>query len=614
MDIIKTKIKNYRSIKDVEFKFDSSLNVFVGINGSGKTTILDALITSLSWLINRIQRENVSGKHISENDIRNNEPYSAIQTFVETQNNTFKWKLVKTRKGESTQKKSELLEVSQLADFFRTQLKENGKLPVIAYYPVNRVVKDISPEISSKDNFYVLDVYENAIGVKANFQSFFEWFRLQDDVLNEKLGSRTKWMITNKKWLKRKTNKIVSYLGKITKDYDEYKFLTERLKNDEIIYEEPRYLFHELIDLLHSIEIRFEKEHHFEMVLHDIEYLLHKMISLSDSRKDNLIEPSKFPIHIIERIFEQLERLFDKTKFENDSRPLIQFIWETLLFSILLSFWWLSDKGKREIETLFKNHNPILRKNQKEWFKNTGIFIKNIEQIVSNDVNRQDVATKNEGREIHIVTKTIENFIEGYSNLRIKRVPRPHMLVDKNGETFNLEQLSDGEKNLIALVGDIARRLSIANPNSKEPLKGDGIILIDEVDLHLHPSWQRLIIPKLTKLFPNCQFFITTHSPQVLSHVKPDNIFLLKNINNILTYEHPQESYGMSIDRVVELIMDEDTRPNEVSEKISKVFEAIERNKINEAKKLISSLKEYLKTDPEILRAEMLIRQKELLK
>jgi len=614
MDIIKTKINNYRSIKDAEFEFDTSLNIFVGINGSGKTTILDALITSLSWLINRIQRENVSGKHISENDIRNNESYSSIQTFVETQNNIFKWKLVKTRKGESTQKKSELPEVSQLADFFRKQLKEKEKLPVIAYYPVNRVVKDISPEISSKDNFYVLDVYENAIGIKANFQSFFEWFRLQDDILNEKLGSRTKWMINNNKWLRRKINKIVSCLGKITKDYDEYKFLTERLKNDETIYEEPRYLFHELIDLLHSVEIRFEKKHHFEMVLHDIEYLLHKMSSLFDSRKDNLIEPSKFPTHIIERIFEQLERLFDKTKFENNSKPLIQFIWQTLLFSILLSFWWLSDKRKAEIETLFKNYNPTLRKNQKEWFNNTKIFIKDIEQIVRNDANRQDVATKNEGREIQIVTKTIENFIEGYSHLRIKRVPRPHMLVDKNGETFNLEQLSDGEKNLIALVGDIARRLSIANPSSKAPLKGDGIILIDEVDLHLHPTWQRLIIPKLTKLFPNCQFFITTHSPQVLSHVKPDNIFLLKNENNELNWTKPDESYGMSIDRVVELIMNEDVRPNDVANDLEKIFEYIERNKLDKAKKLVIDLKKYLKTDPEILRAEMLIRQKEFSK
>lgn len=612
MDIIKTKIKNYRSIKDVEFKFDTTMNIFVGINGSGKTTILDALITSLSWLINRIQRENVSGKHIPESDIRNNEPYSTIKIFVEAEEKVFNWKLAKTRKGETAKEKSELSEVSQLADYFRNQLKENSKLPVIAYYPVNRVVKDISSEISNKENFYVLDVYENSIGIKANFQSFFEWFRLQDDILNEKLGSRTKWMINNKKWLKRKTNKIISYLGKITKDYDEYKFLTERLKRDEIIYEEPRYLFHELIDLLHPVEIKFEKEYHFERVLHDIEYLLHKMSSLSDLRKDNLIETSKFPSHIIERIFKQLERLFNKTNFENDSKPLIQFIWETLLFSILLSLWWLSDKGKREIETLFKNANPTLRKNQREWYKYTETFVKDIEQIVRNDANRQDVATKNEGREIQIVTKTIENFIEGYSNLRIKRVPRPHMLVNKNGETFNLEQLSDGEKNLIALVGDIARRLSIANPNSKEPLKGDGIILIDEVDLHLHPSWQRLIIPKLTYLFPNCQFFITTHSPQVLGHVKPDNIFLLNNKDNVLTYSKPEESYGKNTDRILEDILGVDARPRKIKKALKEIYKLIQENNLENAKKNIENIEKEIGSDGELAKAKILIKRKEI--
>ena len=125
------------------------------------------------------------------------------------------------------------------------------------------------------------------------------------------------------------------------------------------------------------------------------------------------------------------------------------------------------------------------------------------------------------------------------------------------------------------------------------------------------PAWQRLIIPKLRELFPNCQFFITTHSPQVLSHVSPENIFLLKNENNELSWTEPDESYGMSIDRIIQLIMDEDVRPNDVTRKIENLFEYIERNKLGEAKKLLEELKIDQKTDPEILRAEMLIRQKE---
>ncbi len=210
-----TNIKNFRSIKNLQMEFDSSLNVFVGVNGAGKTTILEALTISLSWLINRIQKENSSAKHISESDINNKSSFSLIEIIVRETKTDFKWKLAKTKKGNSIIEKSDLVQVSDLADYFRDKLKKNNSLPVIAYYPVNRVVKDISPEISNKDNFYTLDVYENAIGGKTNFQSFFEWFRMQDDILNEKLGSRTKWMRNNKKWLKKRTEKIISHLRKI---------------------------------------------------------------------------------------------------------------------------------------------------------------------------------------------------------------------------------------------------------------------------------------------------------------------------------------------------------------------------------------------------------------
>ncbi len=129
------------------------------------------------------------------------------------------------------------------------------------------------------------------------------------------------------------------------------------------------------------------------------------------------------------------------------------------------------------------------------------------------------------------------------------------MLVEKNGETLNLNQLSDGEKNMIAMVGDITRRLSMANLNMDDPLNGDGIIMIDEIDLHLHPSWQRLIVSKLTEVFPNCQFIITTHSPQILSHIKAEHIFLLKQKDENMTVTKPIESYGKSSDRQLEDIL-----------------------------------------------------------
>ncbi|MCB0650821.1 MAG: AAA family ATPase [Saprospiraceae bacterium] len=95
-------------------------------------------------------------------------------------------------------------------------------------------------------------------------------------------------------------------------------------------------------------------------------------------------------------------------------------------------------------------------------------------------------------------------------------------------ETIDISQMSSGEKNLFALVSDLAMRLITANPKLKgmsgvtdnNPLlQGKGIVLIDEIDLHLHPKWQSKILPKLMDLFPKVQFIITTHSPIVLQGV-----------------------------------------------------------------------------------------------
>jgi len=187
------------------------------------------------------------------------------------------------------------------------------------------------------------------------------------------------------------------------------------------------------------------------------------------------------------------------------------------------------------------------------------------------------------------------------------------MLVDKDGVEISLDQLSDGEKNLIALVGDIARRLSIANPSSKRPLDGDGVILIDEIDLHLHPSWQRLMIPQLTKAFPNCQFIITTHSPQVLSHVHHENIFLLKNDKKGFTYSKAVESFGQNSDRILEDLLGVDARPKAQKEMLHELFVLIQNGELTEAKDKVKILIDQIGEDPEIVKANVLIKRKEII-
>lgn len=113
---------------------------------------------------------------------------------------------------------------------------------------------------------------------------------------------------------------------------------------------------------------------------------------------------------------------------------------------------------------------------------------------------------------LEAVREALRQFLPEFDNLTVRRNPL-RMEVEKNGERLTVNQLSDGEKCLIALIGDLARRLAIANPVLRNPLDGEGVVLIDEIDLHLHPKWQRLVVPKLRTVFPNCQFVISTHSP-----------------------------------------------------------------------------------------------------
>jgi len=152
-------------------------------------------------------------------------------------------------------------------------------------------------------------------------------------------------------------------------------------------------------------------------------------------------------------------------------------------------------------------------------------------------------------KNLEIVRNAIRTFLANipsadFSHLRVMRIKKDKpfrfeasressLVIDKAGKSLKIEQLSDGEKMLLLVVSDLARRLSIANPRSENALAGKGIVLIDEVDLHLHPQWQREVIPALLKTFPNCQFIVTSHSPQVLSNVEKENIVILENFRPV---------------------------------------------------------------------------------
>lgn len=209
-----------------------------------------------------------------------------------------------------------------------------------------------------------------------------------------------------------------------------------------------------------------------------------------------------------------------------------------------------------------------------------------------------DTKTIFEDIELKAVRNAISVLTPDFSKMKIDK-NRQSVLITKGNTSIDFSTLSDGEKGVITLFGDIARRLAIANETLENPLEGNGIILIDEIDLHLHPSWQRKICHALVKTFPNCQFVITTHSPQILGELKTDEIWLLNDFN----VYRPDSSYGLTSNQILDEVMDvidgdfSLSRDSTIAKKLQALNLAMETEKFAEAKKIIAELEETTGTN-----------------
>lgn len=204
----------------------------------------------------------------------------------------------------------------------------------------------------------------------------------------------------------------------------------------------------------------------------------------------------------------------------------------------------------------------------------------------------------------------------GWSNIRYsskaKQIVASH---EKQGDVpINL--LSDGVRNTLGLVADIAYRAIKLNPhNSGNALKlTEGIVLIDEVDMHLHPQWQQSIVQSLQEAFPNIQFIVTTHSPQVLGNIAPQNIKLIIKEDSKYTIKSPSQSFGLSSNEILDEIMNVDgvkeliSRNSTVFKKLEKIGFLIAEKKYSEAENYISELEDELGGEvPELIKAKLSI-------
>jgi predicted ATP-binding protein involved in virulence len=221
----------------------------------------------------------------------------------------------------------------------------------------------------------------------------------------------------------------------------------------------------------------------------------------------------------------------------------------------------------------------------------------------------------NAQRHLEVLASAISSIIDTCTNIRAQREAFNYLdkqgkstshtnttlLIDKAGVTLDLRQLSDGERGILALVLDLARRLSQANPHLADPLQAAAVVLIDELDLHLHPQWQRTIVTKLTTTFPNCQFIATTHSPLIIGEVQPENIILITEDGEII---HPHQSLGMDTDWILKYLMGATTRHTETTLELKRITDLIEIEDYDEATDAINILRGQIGEFPELVRLQ----------
>ena len=185
-------------------------------------------------------------------------------------------------------------------------------------------------------------------------------------------------------------------------------------------------------------------------------------------------------------------------------------------------------------------------------------------------------------KHVEALRNALSKFMPGFQNLAIAETHgATRFTIEKKGTTLSLSQLSDGERGVLSIVLDLARRLSQANPGLEDPVKdGEAIVLIDELDLHLHPKWQRSVVENLTRTFQNCQFIATTHSPQIIPAVEPERVQLMKG-NEII---RPDRTLGMDSNWILRRIMEADDRPEDAAEAIKQIEKMVKEGDYEEAR------------------------------
>jgi len=162
-----------------------------------------------------------------------------------------------------------------------------------------------------------------------------------------------------------------------------------------------------------------------------------------------------------------------------------------------------------------------------------------------------------------------------------------------NGEVKPYSLLSDGYRGVTGLIIDICRRIMMLNPQLGELAikETGGVVLIDEIDLHLHPRWQQKVLSDLLRVFPKLQFIATTHAPSVIQSARSENLMIL----NRESVNYPsRDVYGRDVNSILTDIMDAKVRPEAVEQRFQSIYDHISAGNISSATHELSELEQIV--------------------
>ncbi len=209
-----------------------------------------------------------------------------------------------------------------------------------------------------------------------------------------------------------------------------------------------------------------------------------------------------------------------------------------------------------------------------------------------------------------------------YTDLKVKYAAEGSDFLSINkrqgeqAEELSAQQLSSGEISLLEIVADIAISLIEANPNHGEDfnplIDGFGVVLMDEVGMHLHPGWQRNVLPSLQKGFPGLQLVVSTHSALLLNNIPSEHIWLLDDWQTV----RPDATFGRDISTIISKVMD--TPSNEFEKQYRTIYRLLSRNEIEEAEANLEEIKETFKESrddysPELRKLLAILDRKKIL-